>query len=375
MAKKPTSEETPRKAYADALSSALEKLHLTDKEYEELGAELAKEQEPPRAIPYHDFTIAGWEKGELLPTPQAQAALVAVLEKEYSVAKETLEALDDAHEAALDWQHEQKSQPTELSHALKHAVAQSGHSQAGITRAFAKRNEVRETSQGNHENDDSKHLLPQTGHGVHCILNGVKKYRPTKFFTYAIEQICKPNFSLRAIHENSLRERADQLWEDAKGKNSLGGLIKACRMRLGESRETFVTRIGEISKKEGFGTGPTGYYWETKQKLPKGNNHQTGQTLYEPMVQAMKLADKAKNGLSISISTPWFDDEKENTFREVFTLRVKQANQGPLTNAIPGCNPVECPDPKIHPKLGIYDGNLAEKLVNAPQKNNRAILP
>jgi hypothetical protein len=93
------------------------------------------------------------------------------------------------------------------------------------------------------------------------------------------------------------------------------------------------------------------------------------------MVQAMKLADKAKNGLSISISTPWFDDAKENTFREAFTLRVKQANQGLLTNAIPGCNPVECPDPKIHPKLGIYDGNLAEKLVNAPQKNNRAILP
>ena len=380
---KTPSAKTPVKAYADALDAIFKaeiKLRLKDGEsndapitqdfYAQLGQELAKAQVPPRAIPYHDFTIKGWAKGELLPTPQAQAALLEVLEKEYGTPQNLLDALEKTHDAAIEWQAEQKNQPTELSHALKYAVEVSGRSQAEITREFVNRNEAWKKTRKIHENFNGKNPLPQTGPGVSNILNGENKHSPPKFFTYAIEQRCKPFFSLRAIHENSLRERADQLWVTAERENDLGGLIKACRVRLGESRDTFATRIGIMVKKEGFGTGPTCGSWETNQSLPTGKNHETGQTLYEPLVQAMKLADTAKNGLSLSIPAPWFDEAKEKTFRKAFTFRVQEANQRLFSDiAIPDLKPVKCPDPKgIDLRLKRYDGKLLEFLVTGREQ-------
>lgn len=252
---------------------------ITPDYFVEFGEELANAQKPPRAIPYHDFTIAGWTKGELLPTPQAQAALTKLLEEEYAVPEGTLDKLDELHDAALEWQAGQKNQPTELTHAMKHALALSGKSQADLARAMAARNAAWNKAQEDNADKRGIAKLLGTAAGINYVLNGKTSNSPAKIFTYAIEQICKPPFSLRAIHENSLRERADELWLAAEREGNLGGLIHACRVRLGENQKFFAKRIGKLAGKEDFGTAPTALFWENDVKLPVGDQHESGNTL------------------------------------------------------------------------------------------------
>jgi hypothetical protein len=350
--------------YSAALGELLRpKGTITPEYFVEFGKEFAKAQEPPRAIPYHDFTIAGWASGELLPTPQAQAALIRVLEEEYAVPEETLDRLDTLYDKALDSQATQKNQPTELSHAMKHALVLSGKTQLDLARAMAARNAA--WDEAREDNADKRGIarLPRTSQGIYYTLNGSTKHSPAKVFTYAIEQICKPPFSLRAIHENTLRERADELWLAAQREGNLGGLIRACRVRLSESLESFAKRIGILAGKKGFGTNAATFYWENNFCLPVGDQHESGDTLYTAMVQAMKLADVAKNGLSLSIPTPWFDKAKEDTFRLAFTRAIQQANEGLFTNELPQSGPVECPEPK-DTRMRRYDGKLSNSLVN-----------
>lgn len=81
----------------------------------------------------------------------------------------------------------------------------------------------------------------------------------------------------------------------------------------------------------------------------------------------MKLADVAKNGLSLSIPTPWFDDAKEDTFRVAFTRAIQQANEGLFTHELPKNAPVECPEPNDI-RLRCYAGKLSDSLVNGKTK-------
>lgn len=351
---------------------------ITPDYYKEFGKELANAQEPPRAIPYHDFTIAGWTKGELLPTPQARAALTKLLDEEYAVPEGTLERLDKLQDAALKWQAEQKNQPTELTHAMKHALMLSGKSQADLARAMAAKNAAWDEAREENADKNKIATLPITSASISYVLNGFITYRPSRIFTYSTEQILKPPFSLRAIHENALRERADELWLTAEREGNLGGLIHACRVRLGESLESFAKRIGQIAGKnqitgenKTFGTAPTCLSWENNHNLPIGGNHKTGETLYEPIVKAMKLADVAKNGLSLSIPTPWFDAAKEKTFRQVFSCAAQKFNKGKRAceRKLPEKTPVPSPDPRAVPAdLRIYGGTLTNKLFNGHEK-------
>src|SRR5262249_54084768 len=115
----------PLTEYALLLRPILKQAGIGPEYYAEFGQLIAAAQTPHRAIPYHDFTIEGWVKGMLLPSVQAHTTLIEILADKYNVPYVNLEALDNQFDIARGWIGGQEQQPSELSHALKHARNQA----------------------------------------------------------------------------------------------------------------------------------------------------------------------------------------------------------------------------------------------------------
>lgn len=367
--------ETPRTTYAAELSKFLGVgKKITPSFYRYFGGELAEHQKPPRAISYHDFTIKGWTKGELLPTLQAQAALKRLLRGEYAIAEEDLAQLSNLHDAALDWQATQKYQPTELSHALKLAAQRSGNSFGSLARKLAQKNDGWITEKKvlvkkipvKPGTPIKKEELTHSPTGVHSICQGSVENHPSKFFTYAVEQICKPSFSLRAIHENTLRENADKVWEQAAVHNDLGGLIDAIRLRLGEPLKRFGKRIGDIEEGGKKSCSPAAVHsWIHNRRTPKLKT-------VKAIIHAALIADQHKNGLNTAVPLPWFTEEKRTTFLNIDREALGRAQKRHLTES-----DFVLPDPhKILPHQRVYMGRLLKAIdVDRPHPHPPPHLP
>lgn len=319
----------------------------------EIGRAVAAAQHPPRFVPYGDFTVEGWMDGAVLPSAPALQALMEFLQAR-GAAPEQLGELQTLHATAVAWQEQQLYQPTELSHAYLVASRKAGLSGHQLAARFAEWNE---------KHPDAP--VPQNHVSVNHLLRGNSKQgAPTKSITYALSTITPPlEPSLRALHEQSMRERADARWEKAVEQNDLGGMLHAIRIRLGDTHRTFGPRVLRHAGQE----NPTGkhthsYHWQDNFHLPVGHLH-TGETLCEPIVTMAKTADAAPNGLSRTIDEPWFTPEKEKAFRQLFARRTMGSHKDYI---VPERALGPAPDLRqMAPSLKVTEASLARRLAES----------
>ncbi len=355
------------------LKKILESLKIeSEVDYRELGSAIAERQEdPPRYIPYNGFTVQGWARGELLPTPAAEEALRNALEtqaeiqridieKEWEIFSNSVEVARD-NEAAP----ETKYAPTELSHALLKAKDTLGLKYREIAAKARERNTRRPGAS-----------LPGTESIYHYLLRGAKTVYPIKFQTMFFQELLNSalhdeehprheavraagfdNKTLLRLHEQALRERGDILWQEAVRENNLGDMLKAIRVRRGDSQATMGKQLGEMTEDLKPFTGAAVNMWENGINPPIGHRQQSGETLFEPYVKLAKLTDKAPNALARSIAQPWFTPDKETALREAFTAMISQKSRQHYEQ--PPSSPVALPPSKeIAPGAKVTQATL-----------------
>ncbi|MEJ0009231.1 MAG: hypothetical protein WDN72_01020 [Alphaproteobacteria bacterium] len=204
------------------------------------------------------------------------------------------------------------------------------------------------------------------------ILRGHTDNIPSKHTTYEMHRQLHNRHldadfqpSLIAIHEQALRERADELWAKAnavKEQRNLGGMVLACRLRLGESQTEFGERVGAYA---GICPAPTFnavHHWESENHLPVGVDDLAAPSLYRPLVAAMKAADAAPSALARSIREPWFTPQKEADLRTAFVAEVGRVNHTQIHHGIRRPLSGSKPLPELPPSAGVYSGSLSHGL-------------
>lgn len=380
-----TKEITPCLNFANALCAVLQENHWTFNrdEYEQLGAEIAEIQSPPRYIPYGNYTVQGWLEGELLPTAQAMKALVFLLKNDYGCPEESLSNLLTMHQRATEWLSAQKYQPDELSHAMRTIVRGLGVNIPALCDSDRNSQAInpqdwRFVRQWNQEVVAGLRL-PQSVSGWGLVLNGHPDHAGSYEKTCALmswEQRrvadtggdgLKP--SLYAVHEQMLRERADLLWQHAEENNNLGEMLKAIRVRHGEGMADFGRRLDAFANVDAsVGISRSAYalqQWERNQAFPR-KGLAGALAMCDAYRLVAKFADVAPNPLSQAIPEPWFTTEKEDmllaafmrsaaTFRETEEIRVRE--QVPLPEAT-----------SLPEELLRYKAGMAKSLVNGNQR-------
>lgn len=353
----PTHEERDR--FASALAVALLSQHILPADYMELGVALAAMQQPPRPIPYGDFTIKGWIKGDLLPSEPALSALHSYL-NERGYPPEKWDNVDQLWDRAADEQMRDTKQPNELTHAYQIAMQRAGLSYRDLAPLAAAWN-AREGGKHGH--------ISASGPGIWGVMQGNTKLPPSKYFTYAMGEwtpALEP--SLAAIHEQQLRERADSLWYPAAKEGNLGQMIHACRVRLGESTGAFGARLGLLMEREPF-SGSCVTYWESNNHIPTGGSH-SDSTLWGPIDTLMVKADAADNRLAHSIDQPWYDEAKQVALWEGFKVAVAQSRARSF-HPMPE-KEAQLPVPEnAQPALRTYEGSLRGRIVNGMDGRTR----
>lgn len=358
------SKQSHREPFAVKLNEIFKQAEIAINDYAQLGVSIAKEQGDRRPIPYADYTIDGWLKGALLPTPVALSALCSVLEKKHKIFHTISEQLDDALDDALEAEQESKIQPTELTHALQTARLRAVLGYDDLTTI---------TTTWNTKHPNSGVRLAKTMASMSYTLSGNRQNYPSKFFVYALEphllkHLDSPN-SLRALHEMSLRERADALWNSAIDETpaNLGRMIKAMRVRRGEEMNQFGKTLAATLKREEAFTNSTVLYWEDNTNIPPCYEQSNS---CEALVTLMQVTDRAPNGLARSIDKPWFTEGMQRQFRVAFQQARQHRNayvDGPAfhTTQPPSLAEINA----MPPSAKVMHASLAGRVVSGHKKD------
>lgn len=351
-----------REAFARRLRVLLNNPAVNPEGFIRLGADLANLRNPPRAIPYGDYTLDGWTNGELLPTPKAFAAIEAVCKERLGTLEMTssqrdgaLRTLRAAYEDALKEQYPDDPQqaratykPTEVTHALR--TATRGKNLFAIQQQVERATEqwVRSERAKGHEVAAIASHVPTT-HEIEDYLLGNTIRTPNRFLLQVIAaQATALNPPIHAVLEQRLREVASELWDEAIAQNNPGKLIYACRVRLGDTRPQFLDRFRDVLGQQATAQD----HAALKQQVMAWEQAGWGQTrtaslapaLCGMLVEIMQAADAQSNTIdSISIDqpwnnthrfSPWFDKEKAALMNVIFKGTKPEASLRPATQGI-----------------------------------------
>lgn len=291
----------PRQEFGASLLRLLEAAKILPSHYGTFGMLIAQTEGESRPFPYGAHTINGWTTGELLPTLEAFTALSAVITRYSPALAAQNAALKEQFHEALHWQSKQPHHATEFSHALKTAFMNSGMSYDTLAEHFKALNHT------------PTPLLPATADYCRQMFQTCRQLVPSKRFTIALAEITPPlTPSILALHDHALRREADQLWPN--NPNDFGAMLKACRVRLGESQPQFAKRLSGFIEK-GTLVADLISDWETNRTFPR-YALRPGEMRSDPIIAMMHAAEQSDPVLK-AMGHPWFTAEKEAAMRAV----------------------------------------------------------